>query len=261
MKVLIVGDIVGNPGRKIAKRYIPELVKTRGIDFCVANGENAAGGVGITSAVAQELYDYGADVITLGNHTWSKREIMMFLDEEKRIVRPANFHPDLPGSGSTIIKGNNTSLGVVNIQGRTFMDNIDCPFRAAIREIEYLRSFTPNIIVDFHAEATSEKIAMGWYLNGKASCVVGTHTHVQTADERILPGGTAYLTDIGMTGPRDGIIGMEREIVLEKFIKSIPSRFLVAGGDLQFNSVIIEIDDKTGKALSIERVNYFSGNL
>lgn len=261
MKVLIVGDVVGNPGRRAAKRFIPEIKKSKGFDFCVANCENAAGGVGITNSVAHELFDCGIDAITLGNHTWSKREVMLFLDEEKRIVRPANFHPDLPGNGSTVIEGNNISLGIINIQGRTFMDNIDCPFRALLKEISYLKGYTRNIIVDFHAEATSEKTAMGWYADGKVGCVVGTHTHVQTADERILPAGTAYITDVGMTGPRDGIIGMEREVVLERFIKNLPSKFLVAGGPVQFNSVMVEINEGTGLAKSIERINYICENL
>ena len=261
MKVLIVGDVVGNPGRKAVKKFIPEIKKTSGFDFCVANGENAAGGVGITNAVAHELFDCGVDVITLGNHTWSKREVMMFLDEDKRIIRPANFHPDLPGNGSTVIEGDNKTLGIINIQGRTFMDNIDCPFKAILKEIEYLKGYTSCIIVDFHAEATSEKVAMGWHADGKVSCVIGTHTHVQTADERILPAGTAYISDIGMTGPRDGIIGMEREIVLERFIKNLPSKFFVAGGPVQFNSVLTEINESTGRALSIERINFICENL
>lgn len=261
MKVLFVGDIVGNPGRKTARRVIPILKKERNIDFCIANGENTAGGLGITNAVAQELYGMGFDALTLGNHTWSKTEAMMFLDDDTRIVRPANFHPDLPGNGSTLIKGNNMTLGLINVQGRTFMDNIDCPFRAADNEIAYLRDFTKNILIDFHAEATSEKTAMGWYLNGKASCVLGTHTHVQSADERILPGGTAYITDVGMTGPRDGIIGVERGAVIDRFIKNLPAKFHVAAGAVQFNSVLIEIDDMTGKAISIERINKFFDNI
>ncbi|MDD4188702.1 MAG: TIGR00282 family metallophosphoesterase [Eubacteriales bacterium] len=262
MKVLFVGDIVGNPGRKTARRVIPLIRKELSIDFCIANGENSAGGLGITNAVAQELYGIGFDAITLGNHTWSKTEALAFLDDDRRIVRPANFHPDLPGNGSALIKGDNKELGLVNVQGRTFMENIDCPFRSAEKEIDYLSDYTKNILVDFHAEATSEKIAMGWYLNGKVSCVLGTHTHVQSADERVLPGGTtAYITDVGMTGPRDGIIGVERDAVIDRFIKNLPGKFHVASGAVQFNSVLIEIDSITGKAVSIERVNRFFDNI
>lgn len=261
MKVLFVGDIVGNPGRKTARRVIPVLKKERDIDFCIANGENTAGGLGITNAVARELYGMGFDAITLGNHTWSKTEALIFLDDDARIVRPANYHPDLPGNGSALIKGDNKTLGLINVQGRIFMDNIDCPFRAADKEIDYLRDYTKNILVDFHAEATSEKTAMGWYLNGRASCVLGTHTHVQSADERVLPGGTAYITDVGMTGPRDGIIGVERDVVIERFIKNLPGKFHVASGAVQFNSVLIDIDDSTGKAVGIERINRYFDNI
>lgn len=255
MKVLFVGDIVGNPGRKIAKEMISELKKDLNIDFCIANGENAAGGSGITYVVAQELYNSGVDGITLGNHTWSKREILNFIESDPRIVRPANYPSELPGRCSAVINGKSSEIGIVNILGRVYMDSVDCPFKAAEREIEYLKSFVKVIIVDIHAEATSEKNALAWYLDGRVSCVFGTHTHVQTADERILPFGTGFITDAGMTGPYEGIIGIDREIIINKFLSHMPVKFEVAKGSTQFNGVVAEIDEKTGKTLSIERIH------
>lgn len=254
MKVLFVGDIVGNPGRKAAKEFISGLKRELSIDFCIANCENAAGGSGITYAVAQEMYINGVDAITMGNHTWSKKEIMNFIDSDSRIVRPANYPGELPGKGSAIIYRNNLGIGILNLMGRVYMDSLDCPFRAADRELEYLKSFVNVIITDMHAEATSEKHAMAWYLDGRVSCVLGTHTHVQTSDERILPCGTGYITDVGMTGPYDGIIGVDREIIINKFLNHIPARFEVAKGNVQFNAVVIEIDDKSGKTESINRI-------
>lgn len=255
MKVLFVGDIVGNPGRKAARELIPQIRKEMGIDFCVANGENAAGGSGITYVVAQELYKCGIDAITMGNHTWSKKEILNFIDSDSRILRPANYPEDLPGKGSAVIQGSKGSIGVINVMGRVYMDSINCPFRAAEKEIEYLKSFTKIIIVDMHAEATSEKCALAWYLDGRVSCVIGTHTHVQTSDERILPCGTAFLTDVGMTGPYEGVIGVDRDIVIEKFLKNMPVRFEIAKGSVQFNAAVIDIDEKNGTARSIERIS------
>lgn len=234
---------------------IPVLRRNLSIDFCVANCENAAGGSGITYIVAQELYKCGIDAITMGNHTWSKREITNFIDSDMRITRPANYPSGLPGKGSAIINGSSGKIGVVNIMGRVYMDNIDCPFRAAEKEIEYIKNFVRVIIVDIHAEATSEKQALAWYLDGRVSCVLGTHTHVQTSDERILPRGTAYITDVGMTGPYEGILGVDREIVIEKFLTHMPVKFEVAKGSVQFNAVVLEIDDKSGKTLKIERVS------
>ncbi|TYQ15799.1 UNVERIFIED_CONTAM: hypothetical protein Cloal_2289 [Acetivibrio alkalicellulosi] len=254
MNLLFIGDIVGNPGRKAAKEMIKRLKKEKEIDFCFANGENSAGGSGITYVVAQELYKSGIQGITLGNHTWSKREVTNFIDSDKCIVRPANYPTELPGFGSTVIKGEKGEVGLLNIMGRVYMDSIDCPFKAAEREIEHLKNFVKIIVIDMHAEATSEKHALAWHLDGKVSCVLGTHTHVQTADERILPFGTGYITDVGMTGPYDGIIGVERERVINKFITHMPTRFEVAHGKVQFNGAYLEIDEKTGKTLKIERI-------
>ncbi|HHV29701.1 TIGR00282 family metallophosphoesterase [Acetivibrio mesophilus] len=255
MKVLFIGDIFGNPGRKAAKEMIQKLKRERQIDFCIANGENAAGGSGITYVVAQELYKSGIDAITLGNHTWSKKEITNFIDSDNNIVRPANYPSELPGKGSTIISGEKGKIGILNLMGRVYMDSIDCPFKAAERELEYLKSNCKIVVVDMHAEATSEKCALAWYLDGRVSCVLGTHTHVQTADERILPFGTAFISDVGMTGPYDGIIGVNREIVIQKFLTHMPVRFEVAHGTVQFNAVYLEIDEKTGKTMNIERIN------
>mgnify|MGYP005838616453 CR=1 FL=1 len=255
MKVLFIGDIVGNPGRKAVKEVIAELRKQESIDFCIANGENSAGGSGITYVVAQELYKSGIDAITLGNHTWSKREVLNFIDCDTKIVRPANYPVDLPGKGSAVINGQNGKIGVVNLLGRVYMDNIDCPFKAAEKEIAYLKSFVKVIIIDMHAEATSEKNALAWYLDGRVSCVFGTHTHVQTADERILPCGTGYITDVGMTGPSEGIIGVEREIIIQKFLTHMPAKFEVAKGSVQFNAIIADIDDRTGKTVKLQRIS------
>lgn len=256
MKVLFIGDIVGNAGRKAVKELLPAIKKEEDIDFCIANGENSAGGSGITYVVAQELYKIGVDVITMGNHTWSKKEILNFIDSDQRLVRPANYPQDAPGRGSTVYKGKNGScIGVVNVLGRVYMDNIDCPFRAAEREIEHLKRFTRAVIVDMHAEATSEKNALAWYLDGRASCVLGTHTHVQTADERILPFGTAFISDVGMTGPYEGIIGVDREIIINKFITYMPSKFELAKGKIQFNAILVSIDEKTGKSEKISRIS------
>lgn len=254
MRILFIGDIVGNPGRKIAKEMISCLKKEMSIDFCIANGENAAGGSGITYVVAQELYNIGIDAITLGNHTWSKKEILNFIDCDSKIVRPANYPRELPGKSSTVITGKNGKIGVINLLGRVYMDSVECPFRAAEREIDYLKGFVKVIIVDMHAEATSEKNALAWYLDGRVSAVFGTHTHVQTADERILPCGTAFITDAGMTGPFEGVIGIDREIIINKFLTHIPAKFEVAKGSVQFSAVFAEIDEKTGRTTKIERI-------
>lgn len=258
LKVLFIGDIVGNPGRKITKEAISKIKKEKAIDFCIANGENAAGGSGITYVIAKELYEYGVDAITMGNHTWSKKEILSFIDCDSKIVRPANYPQELPGKGSTIITGKDYKIGVLNLLGRVYMDSVDCPFKAADRELEYIKSNVKVVIVDIHAEATSEKCALAWHLDGRVSCVVGTHTHVQTCDERILPFGTGFITDVGMTGPHEGVIGVDRELVLKKFITHMPAKFEVSKGSVQFNAVIIEIDEKNGKTLNIERVSYIN---
>lgn len=255
MKILFIGDIVGNPGRKAVKEMIPLIKKENNIDFCIANGENAAGGTGITYVVAQELYKSGVDAITMGNHTWSKKEILNFIDSDSNIVRPANYPSELPGKGSTIIGNKGIKIGVLNLLGRVYMDSVDCPFKAAERELVILKSSVKVILVDMHAEATSEKAAMAWYLDGRVSCVLGTHTHVQTSDERILPFGTGFITDVGMTGPHEGIIGVEKELVINKFITHMPVKFEVAKGLVQFNAVVLEVDEKNGKTINIERIS------
>lgn len=254
MNLLVIGDVVGNPGRKILKDLLPGIKKEHDIDMVIANGENSAGGRGITYSVAHEFYTYGVDIITMGNHTWSKKEIFNFINDDNRIIRPANYPPELPGNGSTVMHLTNISVGVINIVGRVYMDPVDSPFNAAIKEVERIREEADIIIVDFHAEATSEKIAMGFFLDGKVSVVFGTHTHVQTCDEIILSGGTGYITDIGMTGPYNSVIGVDKDIALTKFTKLIPERFDVATGECQFNGVIFKIDELSKKVIEIKRL-------
>lgn len=251
----MIGDIVGNPGRRAIQDNLNYLRQELRVDFVIANGENAAGGHGITKDIAKQLFAAGIDVFTMGNHVWNKKEIIDFIDKEKRLLRPANYPPGTPGAGYNIY---NTSSGhaiaVINISGRVFMQELDCPFRVVNQILEELKGKTKIIIVDFHAEATSEKMAMGWYLDGKVSAICGTHTHVQTADERILPNGSAYITDIGMTGPRDSVIGVNIEVVIEKFLTQMPKRFEVADTDYQLNAVLIEVNPDTGDAAKIERI-------
>ena len=221
----------------------------------IANGENAAGGSGLTPWIAEELFDAGIDVLTSGDHIWKKREIYDFLESDSRLIRPANYPEGAPGRGSTVAGIRNVGkIGVVNLIGRVFMDAVDCPFERAREEVEKIRRITPVIIVDIHAEATSEKVAMGWYLDGEVSAVIGTHTHIQTADEKILPCGTAYLTDCGMTGPYDSVIGRKKEQILTRFLTQLPTRFEIATEDVEMHGVVIDIEQKTGKALSIRRV-------
>lgn len=254
MKLLFIGDVVGSPGRDKLKQYLPRLKQKYNPVATIVNGENAAGGRGITEKVYKELLTAGADVITLGNHTWDQREIFDFIDDANQLVRPANFPEDTPGQGSTLIHINDIKIAIINLQGRTFLPALECPFKKADKLVEkYLRE-TPYIFVDFHAEATSEKQAMGWYLDGRATAVVGTHTHVQTADNRILPQGTAYMTDVGMTGPYDGILGMNRDAVITRFLTSLPVRFEVMPGRKQLNGVCITIDEITGCARETERI-------
>jgi len=253
MKILFVGDITGAPGRAAVKKFIPKFRKS-GVDFFFANAENSAGGSGITPAMADELFGYGLDAITSGDHIWKKKEIYEIIDKDDRIVRPANYPEGAPGHGSVLVQKDKGKVGVINIVGRVFMDAVDCPFKAVMREIEELKKDTNIILVDIHAEATSEKVAMGWYLDGKVSAVVGTHTHIQTADEKILPKGTAYITDLGMAGPYESVIGRRVEQILTRFLTRLPVRFEMAENDVQLHGVVIEIDDKTGKATSIRRV-------
>ncbi|MDB4867062.1 MAG: family metallophosphoesterase [Cohnella sp.] len=254
MRVVFIGDIVGNVGRDTVKRLMPWLHEKYRPNIVIANGENAAGGRGINAAITRELFDWGVHGITMGNHTWDNREIFDFIDDEERIIRPANLPPGTPGRGAMIVKANGKELAVVNLIGRTFLPPTDDPFRAADELLGDLRKKTKNILVDFHAEATSEKIAMGWYLDGRASLVVGTHTHVQTNDNRILPEGTGYVTDAGMTGPRDGVLGMEKEGVIRKFMTGLPSRFAVAEGKWVLSGVFVEIEETTGRAHKVQLI-------
>lgn len=255
MRILFIGDVVGEPGRRAVKEIVPKIKKREGVEFVIANGENAAGGSGITPALADELFGYGVDVITTGDHIWKRKEILERIESDRRILRPANYPREAPGSGSTIVKsGSDIDVGVINLIGRVFMQALECPFRVAKEEIARLKTKTNIIIVDIHAEATSEKIALGWYLDGEVSAVVGTHTHIQTADEKILPNGTAFITDAGMTGPYDSVIGRRKEEILTRFITQMPVKFEMAEGDIQLHGVILDIDEKTGRANSIKRV-------
>jgi metallophosphoesterase (TIGR00282 family) len=255
MKVLYIGDIMGEPGRRAVARMVPRLVSQRQIDVVVGNGENAAGGFGITPDLAEELFGMGLSAITTGNHAWDKKEILDYFPRERRLLRPANYPEGVPGQGSVIVQAKNgEELAIVQLMGRAYMPTLDCPFQVAKREMGKLRKRVAAVIVDMHAEATSEKMAMGHYLDGEATAVVGTHTHVQTADEQILPRGTAYLTDIGMTGPLHGVIGVKKELAIEKFLTGMPRRFEVAAGPTVFCAALIELDARIGKALSIERV-------
>lgn len=255
MNFLFVGDVIGRPGRFLVKQLLPFLKDKHKIDLTIANGENTAGGLGATPKVLNELFHAGVDIITMGNHVWKKRELIREIDSIKNLIRPANFPKEAPGKGSLLYSlSNNKKVGVINLMGRVFMAPLDCPFKAAQREVEALREMTPIIVVDMHAEATSEKMAMGWFLDGQVSAVIGTHTHIVTADERILHQGTAYITDVGMTGSHDSIIGMKREEVLKRFITQVPCRFQVAREHLNLSGVVINIDDETGKARGIYRI-------
>ena len=255
MNILFIGDIIGKAGRQAIQGVLEKVIADHKIDFTIANGENAAGGMGITPTIAMEFLDQGVDVLTSGNHIWAKKEIVPFLDEEPRILRPANYPPKVPGRGSGIFHSTNgQKVGVLNLEGRVFMKHLDCPFRVGEKEVELLRKETHIILVDFHAEATSEKMAMGWFLNGKVSAILGTHTHVQTSDEKILDGGTAYITDVGMTGPLASVIGIRKQIALERLLTQIPWKFDVATEEIELQGVVIEVDPKTGKSQSIQRI-------
>jgi len=255
MKILFIGDIVGSPGRKAVKELLPKIKKREKVDFVFANGENSAGGSGLTPRLAEELFGYGLDAITSGDHIWKRKEILELLDSDNRILRPLNYPPGAPGVGSSIIKSKKgIGVGVINLVGRTFMEPLECPFRTAKEKLDELKKESPIVIIDIHAEATSEKIALGWYLDGLVSAVIGTHTHVQTADERVLPKGTAYITDVGMTGPHDGVIGRKAEQILTRFITQLPTRFEMAEENIILHGAIIDIDEKSGKSKSITRV-------
>jgi len=244
MRILFIGDIVGSPGRQIVRDRLADLVKHQHIDLVIANGENSASGFGITPRIAEELFQCGVEVITGGNHSWDRKEIYDFLPHEPRLLRPANFAEGNPGSGLYVgTAKNGVKYAVLNFQGRVFLAPNDDPFTKADTELAKLPADVEFVLVDIHAETTSEKVAFGWYLDGRVSAIVGTHTHVTTADEHILPEGTAYITDVGMTGPHEGIIGMERTTIIKKFIDGLPARFEVATGDVQMNAVLIETDD------------------
>lgn len=257
MRILFIGDIVGSPGRKIVHDRLPDILAQKATDLCIANGENAASGFGITPRLTEELLGSGIEVLTGGNHIWDRKEILDYFPHEPRLLRPANFPNGSPGKGLFIGRAKNgTAYAVLNLQGRTFMTPIDDPFRTASQQLAQIPPGVKVILVDMHAEATSEKQAMGWYLDGKVSAVVGTHTHVATADDRLLPGGTAYITDVGMTGPHDSVIGMEKEGILQRFLDAMPARFSVADGNIQMNTVLIDVDENTGRARSIERLKF-----
>lgn len=255
MNILFIGDIVSSPGRTMLEEYLPKLKEKYYPDVIIVNGENAAAGKGITEKIYKQFMQLGVNVVTMGNHTWAKKEIFDFIDDAKNLIRPANFPDNNPGKGFTIININNKKVAVINLQGRTFLDPNDNPFTKADELIEAAKKETDIIFIDFHAEVTSEKQAFGWYVDGRASAVVGTHTHTQTADERILPGGTAYITDAGMTGPYDSVLGVEKETIINRFLSNLPERFDVdKAGRSQLNGCLITIDDKTGKATKIKRI-------
>ncbi len=253
IKILFVGDVIGKPGRECLRKFLPRYNKEA--DFCIVNGENAAGGRGITPAIAEEIFSLGVEVITTGNHVWDDKKIIPYLEGRHNLLRPINYPPGVPGKGWGIFQTRNkVKLGIVNVSGRVFMPALDCPFRGTKQAVEEIKRETSCIIVDVHGEATSEKVALGYYLEGEVSAVIGTHTHVQTSDERILPKGTAYITDVGMAGSYLSIIGMRKEEVMKHFLTQMPVRFKVAQGEPWINGAWIEIEETTGRALSIERI-------
>lgn len=256
MKILFIGDVVGSPGRMAVRELLPELIAKKKIDFVIANCENVAAGFGVTRKVVDELYQSRVDVLTSGNHIWNKKEVLEFIGDYEKLLRPANYPAAAPGVGAIVLPAKNGELiAVLNLAGRVFMHPSDCPFATASAKVAELREKTNVIIVDIHAEATSEKRAMGWYLDGQVSAVVGTHTHVQTADEEILPQGTAYISDVGMTGPFDSVIGVKKEVVIERFLTQMPNKFELAKNDIRMQGVIVEVDFTSGRARSIERVS------
>jgi len=254
LTIICVGDIFGEPGRRAVTSLLPRLKKQHDADLAIVNVENAAAGFGVTPPLAKSILEHGADVMTSGNHIWDKKEIIEYIGKENLLLRPANFPAGVPGAGSIVVKAGPHKVAVLNLMGRVFLPNLDCPFRKADEEIDRLKQETPIIVVDMHCEATSESQAMGWYLDGRVSAVVGTHRHVQTADERILPKGTAYITDLGMTGPVDSVIGVDPQIALQRFLLQMPNRFEPAKGPAALHGVVIRIDPDTARGLSIERL-------
>ena len=254
LTVICVGDVFGEPGRRAVQMLLPKLKKQHEADLAVVNVENSASGFGVTPLIARTFLEQGVDVMTSGNHIWDKKEIIEYIGKENLLLRPANYPPGTPGAGSIVVKAGPHKVAVLNLMGRVFLPQLDCPFRKADEELERLRAETPIIVVDMHAEATSESQAMGWHLDGRVSVVVGTHRHVQTADERLLPKGTAYITDLGLTGPTDSVIGVEPELALARFLSGMPNRFEPARGPAMLQGVVIRIDPETGRGLSIERL-------
>ena len=251
----MIGDVVGHPGRNCVRDMLPRVIENYQIDFTIANGENLAAGTGFNEKTATELFTYGVNALTMGNHVWDKKEALDYILKENRIVRPINYPPGVPGHGQAVYVCKGVKIGVLNASGRVFMPALDCPFRTLKKAVEQLKNETSILVVDFHAEATSEKIALGRYLDGTVTAVLGTHTHVQTADERLLPEGTAYITDVGMTGPYESVLGIDPEIIIKKFLTQMPTRFEVMDkGAVQFNAVVVDVDEMTGKAVSIERI-------
>jgi len=256
VRFLFIGDIVGKPGRRAIRELLPKIISRHEIDFVIANCENSASGFGVTRDVVDELYQNHIDVLTSGNHIWDKKEIREFLEDYETLLRPANYPDGTPGWGSVVVETPvGIHVGILNLAGRVFMQPIDCPFRSAEKELAGFAGKTKIIIVDMHAEATSEKKALGWFLDGRVSAVLGTHTHVQTADEEILPGGTAYISDAGMTGPFDSVIGVKKDVVIEKFLFAIPTRFDVAKADVRLQGVIFDVSEKDGKCSNIQRLS------
>ncbi len=258
MRIMMIGDVVGKSGRKAVTALLPTIVKEEKIDFVMANGENAAGGKGINREITREFIQQGIEVITMGNHVWDNKEIFEFIDTEPRLIRPANYPDDCPGRGYNIFSGPaGRRIAVINVSGRVFMASLECPFRTVDYILKQIADSADIILVDFHAEATSEKEALGWYLDGRVTAVMGTHTHVQTADERILPGGTAYITDVGMTGPLNSILGVKSNLIIERFLTQRPNYFEVAGGTAQLDAVMLEVDDSTLRVSNIKRIKRF----
>ncbi|PKN36572.1 MAG: TIGR00282 family metallophosphoesterase [Deltaproteobacteria bacterium HGW-Deltaproteobacteria-2] len=256
MKIFFIGDIIGSPGRMAVRELLPALISKKKIDFVIANCENVAAGFGVTKKVVEELFKCNIDVLTSGNHIWNKREVLEFIGDFERLLRPANYPSTAPGAGSVLIPlKTGEYIAVLNLAGRVFMNPSDCPFVTAKNKVAELREKTKIIIVDIHAEATSEKKALGWYLDGEVSAVIGTHTHVQTADEEILSQGTAYISDAGMTGPFDSVIGINKEAIIERFLTQMPNKFEVAKDDIRMQGVIVDIDSVSGKAISINRIS------
>ncbi len=255
MKILFIGDIFGEPGRHAVKTVLPELLREQRIDCVIANGENAAGGRGLTPKICDELFKWGVDVITSGNHIWDQKQIIPYIAEHPRLIRPANYPSEQPGAGSVVVQArNDVPVGVINVEGQLFIDRADCPFRAVDREIKRLQGKAEILLVDIHAEASSEKRGMGWHLAGRVTAVVGTHTHIPTADAEVLPGGTAYISDVGMTGPYNSIIGMDKEVALKRLFGHLRDKFTVATGDTRFCAVLITANEQTRQATGIERI-------